>query len=269
VEIGKLRDKGSRMKQFCIGMVVACLALLATQASAQISSVEGPVPTGPDSSIFIAADVPGARLSIPLTPYGYVEEEYFIKGTAAAYGHSPSGQNVLRAKFPYTTRIIVRRPADPKRFSGVVHFEPIHPTQGYVGHWLVLDRYLMSRGDIYVAAGVGDADKGWSGSPHNSKESAPVGSHSVTKWFETQRYSALQWPEEEGIRYEVTHAEGSRAVRAIRVSFGDGHQLEISQNGKKTTIRFVGRQRDLVLDASDKGCEFERAVNLMRLYMGK
>jgi hypothetical protein len=100
---------------------------------------------GPGSSIFIAADVPGARLSIPLTSYDYVEEEYFVRGTAAAYTHSPSGPNVLRAKFPYTTRIIVRRPVDPKRFSGVVHFEPIHPTQGYVGHWLVLDRYLMSR----------------------------------------------------------------------------------------------------------------------------
>ena len=203
MEIWKLRDKGTRMKQFRAGMVVACLSLLVTQALAQISSVEGPVPTGPGSSIFIAADVPGARLSIPLTPYGYVEEEYFVKGTAAAYTHSPSGPNVLRAKFPYTTRIIVRRPADPKRFSGVVHFEPIHPTQGYVGHWMVLDRYLMSRGDVYVAAGVGDADKGWSGSPHNSNESAPVGSHSVTKWFDPQRYSALQWPEEEGIRYEV------------------------------------------------------------------
>jgi hypothetical protein len=57
--------------------------------------------------------------------------------------------------------------------------------------------------------------------------------------------------------------------RPIRVSFGDGHQLEISQNGSKTTIRFVGRQKDLVLDASDKGCEFERGVNIMRLYMGK
>jgi hypothetical protein len=96
MEIEKLRDKGTRMKQFCVGMVVACLVLLATQALAQISSVEGPVPTGPDSSIFIAADVPGARLSIPLTSYGYVEEEYFVKGTAAAYGHSPSGPKVLR-----------------------------------------------------------------------------------------------------------------------------------------------------------------------------
>jgi hypothetical protein len=32
MEIGKIRDKGTRMKQFCAGMVVACLALLATQA---------------------------------------------------------------------------------------------------------------------------------------------------------------------------------------------------------------------------------------------
>ena len=74
---------------------------------------------------------------------------------------------------------------------------------------------------------------------------------------------------DEGIRYEVTHVEGNHAVRTIRVSFGDSHQVEISQYRKKTTVRIVGRQQDLILDASNKGCEFERAINLLRLYMGK
>jgi hypothetical protein len=43
---------------------------------------------------------------------GYVEEEYFVSGTAKTYPEtSPAG---------YTTRIIVRRPADPARFNGTV-----------------------------------------------------------------------------------------------------------------------------------------------------
>jgi hypothetical protein len=74
---------------------------------------------------------------------------------------------------------------------------------------------------------------------------------------------------DQGIHYDVTHAEGNHAVQKIVVSFGDGHQVEISQCGKKVTVRIVGRQRDLILDASDTGCELERAVNLIRLYMGK
>ena len=191
------RNRGAMILTCC-----ACLGLVGS-ACAGIESIEGPIPATAKSPIFGAADAPGAALAISLKPFNYLEEEYFIRGTASAYEHSASGPKVLHANLPYTTRIIVRRPADPKRFSGVVHFEPIHPTQGYMGHWLVLDRYLMSRGDIYVATGVGNADKGWSGSPHQSNESAPVGSHSVTKWFDPQRYAALQWPEEEGVRYEV------------------------------------------------------------------
>lgn len=72
---------------------------------------------------------------------------------------------------------------------------------------------------------------------------------------------------DQGIRFDVTHAEGNPAVRKILVGFGDGHQVEISQVDRKTTIRFVGRQKDLILDASDRGCEFERAINLLRLHL--
>lgn len=192
--------------------MVAC-ALWGAQAAAQITTVQGPVPTGPGNEVLGAAEVPGAELSIPLTPFGYVEEEYFVSGTAAAYRHSAAGPEVLSPDLPYTTRIVIRRPADAKRFSGVVHFEPIHPTQGYTGQWYVLGRYLMSRGDIYVAAGVGDADQGWSGSPHYADKSAPVGSQSVTKWFEPGRYATLQWPAEEGIRYQVM-ADIGRKLRS-------------------------------------------------------
>lgn len=183
-------------------MGAASLAL-AVQATAQVASVEGPIPSTPESEMLGQADYPGSNMGVNLAAYGYVEEEYFLDGQAAAYEHSGDGIEQLTGELPYTTRIIVRRPADSSRFSGVVHFEPIHPTHGWNGHWQVLDRYLMSRGDVYVFAGVGDASKGWSGSPTFPEPSGPIGQNKILKWFDADRYAPISWPEEEGIRFEV------------------------------------------------------------------
>lgn len=47
-----------------------------------------------------------------LTDFNYVTEEYFVPGVADGA--------------PYATRIVVRRPADPQKFSGLVVVEPMH-----------------------------------------------------------------------------------------------------------------------------------------------
>ncbi|MEX2394940.1 MAG: alpha/beta hydrolase domain-containing protein [Actinomycetota bacterium] len=47
-----------------------------------------------------------------LREVGYVEAEYFVTGTARAHG--------AKTTAPYTTRIIVARPKDAKRFNGTV-----------------------------------------------------------------------------------------------------------------------------------------------------
>ncbi|HWK42766.1 MAG TPA: alpha/beta hydrolase domain-containing protein [Croceibacterium sp.] len=200
------------MKRHRIAIVLAGSALLAlgAQASAEIRSVEGPIPFSAENPMFGPADFPGAKLGIALKPFGYVEEEYFIQGTAAAYEHTANGPRARTGKLPYTTRIVIRRPADPARFSGVVHYEPIHPTQGYNGQWMVLGRYLMSRGDIYVFAGVGDASQGQGGSPNFPAESGPIGQNRILKWFNPERYAAISWPEEEGIRYEIMGEIGKK-----------------------------------------------------------
>ena len=215
------------MKSFFNALVLAYSLWLglAIPAAAQISAVEGPIPTSPDSSIFGAADVPHAALSVDLKRYGYVEEEYFIKGKASAFRHTASGLEPVKSDLPYTTRIVIRRPKDPSRFSGVVHFETIHPTQGVTFSWFVLSRYLMSRGDIYVAVALGDADAGWSGSPSSPDQAAPVGELKVTKWFEPKRYEALHWPKEEGIRYDVM----SQVGRKLRSTDADNplHGLKV------------------------------------------
>lgn len=110
------------------------LALVSLFSTVAISDV-------PDATIYgpIEADPPGAATrnsiysasAIPLTEYGYVEEEYFIEGTANRYSHPEmvTGE-VLDSGHPYLTRLVVRRPTNPERFNGVVVVEWINVTGG-------------------------------------------------------------------------------------------------------------------------------------------
>ena len=67
--------------------------------------------------------------------FGYVAKEYFVSGTAAGK--------------PYTTRIVVRQPKDPKKFSGIVVSEVMH---GSGNSWMFFTTrlYMMSQGHIHV-----------------------------------------------------------------------------------------------------------------------
>ena len=69
-----------------------------------------PVPTTADSVPYGSDDPDVANLAA----FGYVQEEFFISGTVDG--------------LPYTTRVLVRRPADPSRFSGIVLAESIRST---------------------------------------------------------------------------------------------------------------------------------------------
>jgi Alpha/beta hydrolase domain len=52
---------------------------------------------------------------------------------------------------PYTTRIIVYRPGDPKRFSGNVIMEITHPAGGgFAAVWGSLNGFFIAHGDAYV-----------------------------------------------------------------------------------------------------------------------
>ncbi len=58
---------------------------------------------------------------------GYVEDEYFMSGTGNVY---QEGENRKPEKIfsdaPYTTRLLIRRPADPETFSGNVVIEVLN-----------------------------------------------------------------------------------------------------------------------------------------------
>ncbi len=152
------------------GVLAGALAVFAaatTQAADAPPQITGPV---------AAPDVPGAPThnyiffasNHELAAHGYVEEEYFIKGTASTYGLK-DGQtaSVKDGGHPFVTRIVVRRPADPKRFNGTAIVEWDNVTNMFDAEnvWFFDWEDMMRAGYVWVGVspqtiGV-DALKKW------------------------------------------------------------------------------------------------------------
>ncbi|MEV6812273.1 alpha/beta hydrolase domain-containing protein [Micromonospora sp. NPDC051296] len=64
---------------------------------------------------------PFLATDLNLAALGYVEQEFFISGTATRYATRGTDTAVVTSTdHPYATRIVVRRPLTPKAFNGVV-----------------------------------------------------------------------------------------------------------------------------------------------------
>jgi hypothetical protein len=111
-----------------LAALVATLA--ATVAAAQVAPVpiptlRGPVPVTAQSGEPFRGEneqpVAGPGLPLPiLVPFGYIEEEYFVSGNVDGT--------------PYLTSLLVRKPKDPAKFSGLVALETVH-AQGAIPLW--------------------------------------------------------------------------------------------------------------------------------------
>src|SRR6476659_6738777 len=118
--------------------IVACIALgvVASPAAASggggtpLPHVTGPLPVTATSYPFGAAD----HTLVPedLSKVGYVEDEYLVSGKANVYTWpGPGPAQVRTPDAPYTTRILVRRPAKASRFSGNVVVEMLNPSNQF------------------------------------------------------------------------------------------------------------------------------------------
>jgi len=147
-------------------------------------AVTGPIPSTSTSFPFIAD---GFDVQ-PAVPAGYEEQEFFISGTARIYEYTTSGIRVVApcpaavttgcARVPYTTRMLVKRPIDHRRFSGTVVVEPLNPSAGFdlAPVWDRSRSYLVDTGDVFV---------GW------TSKSVAV---NALKGWDPARYAALNWP---------------------------------------------------------------------------
>src|SRR5262245_6206651 len=103
--------------------VVAVLGLAPLHLAAQLAVAL--VVTGPIESRGSPGDVTHDYVfhatPMDLARVGYVEQEYFLAGTATRYGIPVDGSSATSpGTMPYRTRLVVRRPANVARFSGVV-----------------------------------------------------------------------------------------------------------------------------------------------------
>ncbi len=141
-----------------------------------VPEVSGPVPVTNHSWPWLAAN--HAARPIDLSAVGYREEEYFIKGRARVFDWPAIDHLSSIAAGPFVTRVLVRRPADPKHFSGTIWVEPLNPSMRYDLPlvWGDTHDYLVSHGDIWVGVTI-----------------KPVAIHSL-KEFDAQRYAGLELP---------------------------------------------------------------------------
>ena len=118
-----------------------------TSAAVDSTSVSTTVPPRGEAVAVPAVDGPvdgGDRGGLPANPaprelledHDYVEEEFFISGEATAYepvrelGEDGMWEVEPAATTPYTTRILVRRPAEPADANGVVGVEWLNVSGG-------------------------------------------------------------------------------------------------------------------------------------------
>ena len=125
--------------------------------------LQGPLPT-----VFPADDPAGLRHEtaggrpVAQLAQAYVEEEYFVSGTTGVFtwnapvamrGDAPGDALLLaRAKVPYTTRLVVKRPTKRRRFSGTVVVEFMNSTAGFDSEpsWMISADYFAREGIVHI-----------------------------------------------------------------------------------------------------------------------
>ena len=139
-------------------------------------AVNGPLPVTEDSRPF-SSDVQ-ARFPVGVDEHGYVEEEYLLSGDARLFAEAtettpvtPTGETL-----PFTTRVLVRRPAVPRE-DATAWLSILNASQGYdiEDDWRRAWDVIIGRGDTYVAV-----------------TAKPINADALQN-FDPQRYSAVSW----------------------------------------------------------------------------
>jgi hypothetical protein len=145
------------MGKFGLVLMAAFAAWVTAAPPAGAGSVPNPTVSGP----IVSPDIPGTpTYNYPffasnhdLPTHGYVEEEFYFQGTANRY-NTPSltTGTIIDSGHPYLTRMLVRRPADPKQFNGTVLVEWLNVTNGFDADntWFFSWEHILEEGYAWV-----------------------------------------------------------------------------------------------------------------------
>lgn len=123
----------SPLRQKLGRLLVLALVGLALAPVAALASVPTPTVSIPPGG---TRGFPFWSSSLDLAHFSYTEKEFLISGNAQAFVNSGTlGNNGVwnvapGATAPYTSRILVRTPADPERFNGTVVVEWLNVSGG-------------------------------------------------------------------------------------------------------------------------------------------
>ncbi len=213
-----------RLSVAALAAALGASAIAATQSaspkSVPVPAVAGPVAVTQASHIYMAAS--DARVPLDLGARGYVEEEYFFSGMANVYDWAAGGETSVRtANAPYRSRMLIRRPSDPKRFSGTVWVEFLNPVArtDMSLAWGYANYYMLDHGDAYIGVtAFGDSLR-------------------TLKTFDARRYAAL------AMANPAPLAEGCKeAGKDYSAETEDGLRWDmLSQAGALLKSRLPGR----------------------------
>src|SRR5271170_4451377 len=134
-----------------ITVLITCLSAVLGGQAVSVPKSTGPIPVTADSVPFMAA----ANNLEPtdLSKFGYVEEEFILSGNANVYDWAADGMLTIKTpNVPYANRILLRRPANPARFSGTVIVEVTNAARRY--DWAMMwgygRDYFLEHGDAWV-----------------------------------------------------------------------------------------------------------------------
>jgi hypothetical protein len=200
-----------------IAIAVLAGASMTATASAAPKDVPAPTVTGPVSN---ATSRPFFSTDLDLASVGYLEQEFFVAGTARRYV-----QGQLTSSSPYKTRMVVRRPASRKDFNGVVVVEWNNVTAGYEQEydWFASHEHLMREG--YAWVGV----------------STQVAGILALQQFSLDRYGSLSVIDD-----QLSEDIYSQAARSLQARTGPSPlgaltpQTLIASGHSQSTVKLVG-----------------------------
>ena len=177
-----------------------------TVASSASAATVVEVPPGPIPTV--EGPVTGGTFGVPANPmpdglaaeYGYVEEEFFVSGTATAF--APTAALGADGVWPvaeagrgdFRTRILVRRPADPAAFDGTVVVEWLNVSAGRDSDpdFGLLHPELLAHGSAWV--GVSAQRSSLEGGGLLEIPGVPALALAPLKVWDPERYGSLRHP---------------------------------------------------------------------------
>lgn len=146
-----------KSSHFASAMVATAALILASLAAEPLFASDSVHPAE-IREVTVPGTHPMDASVVDLAKYGYAEQEYFASGTANRYRiKNPSETATLvDGGHPYKTRIMVRKPLDPKRFNGtvVVEWYNVSAGQDLDFCWGGSYDYLMREGYAWVGVSV-------------------------------------------------------------------------------------------------------------------